>query len=74
MKKLIPLGMLLATSAFGQIQPEPTGVIDLREQAPFQVICFQDWATKSCSLPLERLHESTNTRLHFDLIERQLTR
>ena len=45
MKKLIPLGLLLATSAYGQIQPEPTGVIQtLPESYPPHWVLLQDGA------------------------------
>ena len=45
MKKLIPVGLLLASSAFGQIQPEPTGVIEaLPESYPPHWVLLQDGA------------------------------
>ena len=45
MKKLISLSLLVATSAFGQIEPEPTGVIrSLPETWPAHWIIAQDGA------------------------------
>ena len=45
MKRFIPLTILIATSAFGQIQPEPTGVIQtLPENYPGHWIIAQDGA------------------------------
>jgi methylamine dehydrogenase heavy chain len=45
MKKLISLSLLVATSAFGQIEPEPTGVIrSLPETYPAHWIIAQDGA------------------------------